>query len=202
MKTVFALNFGKWYNFINERQKGRFQDPLASAAGQYAGGYSDTGGNQCDHRFPGDERTAGMRYSVLLRKERKDWSEEQKNRLPDGIRDCEASHILIEFKYTESVNENALLQALGYDYFYRRTQKLAEHEVGTFLVSSKTPEKETLRIFGYEMSGKPGVYRSENRLLKRISLILLNELSDTPHNAFLKCFASRKSEKASAFDSL
>ena len=139
---------------------------------------------------------------LLLRKERKVWSEEQRNRLADGIRDCGASHILIEFKYTESVNENALLQTLGYDYFYRRTQNLAGHDVGTFLVSSKTPERETLRVFGYSRSDRTGVYRSENRLLKRISLILLNELSDEPHNAFLKCFASRKKEKASAFDSL
>ncbi|NJL59799.1 MAG: hypothetical protein HC887_09305, partial [Desulfobacteraceae bacterium] len=91
---------------------------------------------------------------LLLRKERKVWSEEQKKRLSDGIRDCEASHILIEFKYTESVNENALLQVLGYDYFYRRTQNLAGHDVGTFLVSSKTPERETLRVFGYSQSDR------------------------------------------------
>ena len=30
------------------------------------------------------------------------WTDEQRQYLPDGIRDSQASHILIEFKYTES----------------------------------------------------------------------------------------------------
>ncbi|MDM8535357.1 hypothetical protein QUF70_01240 [Desulfobacterales bacterium HSG17] len=33
-------------------------------------------------------------------------------------------------------------------------------------------------------------------------LILLNELADTSHNAWLKCFASHKQEKKSAFETL
>ncbi|MBF0101794.1 MAG: hypothetical protein HQK77_12895 [Desulfobacterales bacterium] len=39
---------------------------------------------------------------VILRREGKAWSDAQKERLPDGIRQRSASHILIEFKYTES----------------------------------------------------------------------------------------------------
>ncbi len=37
---------------------------------------------------------------LLLRRQGRQWSEEQKARLPDGIRDSDAKHILIEFKYT------------------------------------------------------------------------------------------------------
>ena len=35
---------------------------------------------------------------LLLRRHGRHWSEEQKARLPDGIRDSDAGHILIEFK--------------------------------------------------------------------------------------------------------
>ena len=77
---------------------------------------------------------------LLLRKEHKHWTAEQKKRLSDGIRDCNASHILIEFKYTESVNENAMIQALCYDYLYKRIQNIDEHEVRTFLIGTNLPD--------------------------------------------------------------
>ena len=41
---------------------------------------------------------------LLLRREGANWTEAQRGRLPDGIRDSTAGHILIEFKYTESVS--------------------------------------------------------------------------------------------------
>jgi len=39
-------------------------------------------------------------------------------------------------------------------------------------------------------------------LAESVTLLLLNELADTPHNAWIKCFASRKQEKKSAFEVL
>ena len=36
-------------------------------------------------------------------------------------------------------------------------------------------------------------------MLKPVSLLVLNELSDRPHNAYIKCFASRMKEKKAAF---
>ncbi len=63
---------------------------------------------------------------LLLRKKHPEWTRAQLERLPDGIRDSKAEHILIEFKYTESINEKAFRQTLGYDTFYRRAQKLSE----------------------------------------------------------------------------
>ncbi len=52
---------------------------------------------------------------LLIRRETPPWTDEQLMRLPDGIRDTRADHILIEFKFTESVNRNALNQAVAYE---------------------------------------------------------------------------------------
>jgi hypothetical protein len=139
---------------------------------------------------------------LLLRREMSEWSPEQAARLPDGIRDSSAGHILLEFKYTESVNENAIRQALCYDFFYKRVRKLRAHEVATFLISSKTPGKATLERNDYSATDQKGVYRSRNNLLKEIPMLILNELSDEMHNAFVKCFASRRKAKLSAFGTL
>jgi hypothetical protein len=76
---------------------------------------------------------------------------------------------------------------------------LSETDVQTVLMSAKTPCDETLTQFGYDKTEHDGVYRSQNILLETIPLISLNELSNEPHNAFVKCFASRKKEKQKAF---
>ncbi len=139
---------------------------------------------------------------LLLRKNISKWTKAQLERLPDGIRDSKAEHILIEFKYTESINEKAFRQTLAYDTFYRRIQKLPEEKVQTFLVSAKTPRKSVLDDFQFVNTKQPGVYQSHNHLLRTIPLLLLNELSSKPHNAFIRCFASRKKEKLTAFNEL
>lgn len=136
---------------------------------------------------------------LLLRRETPQWTPEQVRRLPDGIRDSQADHILIEFKYTESVGLSAFRQTVGYDHFYKKSKKLADRRVHTFLVSSKTVANKTLARFGYSRSDKSGVNYSRYPLLDAVSLLTLNELSDEPHNAYIKCFASRMKEKKAAF---
>ncbi len=42
---------------------------------------------------------------VILRKPDPSWTPEQLRFMPDGLRQCKAQHILIEFKYTESLND-------------------------------------------------------------------------------------------------
>jgi hypothetical protein len=74
---------------------------------------------------------------LLLRRETEYWTPEQRQRLADGIRDSRASHILLEFKYSESFSEKALLQTLSYDYFYKNSHHLAENHVQSFLVCAK-----------------------------------------------------------------
>lgn len=136
---------------------------------------------------------------LLLRRHRRQWSAEQMSRLPDGIRDSAASHILMEFKYTESLNDRAIRQAIGYDYFYQEAHELKRHELQTLVASAKTPRDETLQRFGYGKTAWPGVYRSHVPVLEEVLLLVLNELADTPHNAPIKCFARRKPVKQNAF---
>ncbi len=38
---------------------------------------------------------------IIIKRESEAWTEAQLALLPDGIRDSQASHILLEFKYTE-----------------------------------------------------------------------------------------------------
>ena len=136
---------------------------------------------------------------VLLRRDSPAWTPEQQAVLPDGIRDNRAGHVILEFKYTQSLTEQALRQAVGYDYFYRASQGLAVHDVHTVVVSAKTPYRGTLRRFGYTTIVKPGVYQSTAPLLGRILVLVSNQLEDTVYNAPVKCFASRKAEQRRAF---
>jgi hypothetical protein len=48
---------------------------------------------------------------MFFRREQTVWTTEQLERLPDGIRQSKATYILLEFKYTESVNKEAFIQA-------------------------------------------------------------------------------------------
>ena len=138
---------------------------------------------------------------LLLRREGEAWNEAQRARLPDGLRDNAAGHVLVEFKYSESVNESALAQAVAYDHFYRQGQRLSEEEVMTVLLSARTPRKDRLEMWGYEEVQK-GVYLSPLPLLRRVWLLALNRLEAKPHNAYVKFFASRMQEREAAFVAL
>ena len=59
----------------------------------------------------------------------------QRERLASGLRDCKAGTLIIEFKYTESVNADTLALTGGYDAFYRRAHKLSRNEIHTFILS-------------------------------------------------------------------
>lgn len=132
---------------------------------------------------------------ILLRRDTEQWTEEQTSRLADGIRDSRAREILLEFKYTESVSYDAVQQGLGYEYFYRKSQRLEPEELECFLLSAKTPQAATLRKLGYKETEQQGVYRADHWLSQKITLISLNDLSDAKHNVWLKCFASKQAEK-------
>jgi len=135
---------------------------------------------------------------VIIRKEQSDWTPEQLKYLPDGIKDCSAEHILIEFKFTESVNEDVFSKTTGYRIFYKLNKELKNEELQIFLISSKTPQQATMKEFGYTSGNPPGVYQSRYSLLNRITLISLNDLADEQHNAFVRLFASKKRERLAA----
>jgi len=135
---------------------------------------------------------------VIVRREAEFWTEEQRARMPDGIRDSSANDVVLEFKYTESANRDAFQQALGYDIAYRRKNEYDTGRVETFLLSSMTPEQAIREAFGYESAEHSGVYRSQHLMMERVTLLVLNELSDAPYNAYVKIFGSRKDVKAEA----
>lgn len=139
---------------------------------------------------------------LLLRREGDRWTEEQRARLPDGIRDHHAKHTLIEFKATESLNEDKLTQLLAYDYFYRQTQQLSVKAVAPVLLVAKKPHAERLADFGFTSTDYQGVYGSQQPLLHRMTVIVLSELENVAHNAFVKCFATQKKAKTQAFHTL
>ena len=139
---------------------------------------------------------------LLLRRQGKQWSEEQRQLLPDGGRDRNAHHHLLECKFSESVNESALQQALSYDYFYRQTQQLKADELQTYVVSAQTPRAALLQRFGYQRAEHPGVYVTAQPMLEKVVLLVLNELRDAPQNEFLRLFASRQAVRKQTIDNV
>ena len=138
---------------------------------------------------------------LLLRREGAAWTEAQRERLPDGISDSSAGHILIEFKYTESVSEDGILQAAAYDLFYRQVQRLSKDDTLPVVLSAKTPQKSRLDKWGYEES-QSGVFLTNLPFVGRVMLLALNRLPASSNNAFVKLFASRQQERNAGFASL
>ncbi|NJN66104.1 MAG: hypothetical protein HC884_05005 [Chloroflexaceae bacterium] len=126
------------------------------------------------------------------------WTPNQQARLPDGIRESCATHIVIEFKYTESVTDEALQALIGYEVFYRRIHCLDTEQVQAVLVSAHTPRQTSRKRWGYTRREPAGVYWSTEYLLRRTPLIVLNELSNAPHNVFFKLFAQRRRARQEA----
>ena len=138
---------------------------------------------------------------LLLRREGRAWTAAQQARLPDGIRDSSAAHILVEFKYTESVTEDAILRAAAYDLFYRQVQKLSRGQTLPVVLSAKTPQRSRLAKWGYEESER-GVFRTSLPFVGRVMLLALNRLPAHSNNAIVKLFASRKQERDAGLASL
>jgi uncharacterized protein (DUF1330 family) len=139
---------------------------------------------------------------MLLRRENASWTVEQLERLPDGIRDSTARHILIEFKATESISKKTFIQAAAYQHFYQNAQKLTDDKVQTFVISAIQPQKANREQYGYQIRVQPGVYQSDNIAFNHITLISLNELPDELHNAWTTCLASKKRKRLKAFQIL
>ena len=125
----------------------------------------------------------------------------QRARLPDGVRDSAPAHVLAEFKYTESVTEDGILQAAAYDLFYRQVQRLSKEQTLPVLLSAKTPQKSRLALWGFEEVQR-GVFRTTIPFVGRVMLLALNRLPARSNNAYVKLFASRERERDAGFASL
>jgi len=139
---------------------------------------------------------------LLLRRDTARWTPEQFAVLPDGIRDTNARYILIEFKYSESISVNALLQTANNDRLYLQSHdEIKLDELKSFLISAKHPQQATLDKHSF-YPVQAGIYRSNNSVLQSVTLISLNELPNTPNNVWLRCFASQKKHQEQAFEQL
>ncbi len=139
---------------------------------------------------------------LLLRRTGDHWTEEQRRYLPSGIHESDASHILIEFKATESLTADNVRRAASYDDFYRASQNLQKQEVLTVIISSRKPRTKTLEQFQFTATMHTGVYQCENILAQRIRLLSLNELDNTQKNALVMFFASQRKNRERALDTL
>ncbi len=137
---------------------------------------------------------------LLIRRQTERWTDEQRAFLPDGIRTAEQPYLLIEFKYSESVNVQVLGKTLGYWRIYQERQNLTDEQIACFVLSSKTPQSRFLQRHGYQPAEVEGVYRSQTPILAPMPIIALNQLSNQMHNALVKCFASQYRQRESAFD--
>ena len=138
---------------------------------------------------------------LLLRREGAAWTDAQRARLPDGLRDSTAAHVLVEFKYTESVTEDGILQAAAYDLFYRQAQNLSREQTLPVLMSARTPHRSRLDEWGFEETQR-GVFRARLPIMRRVLLLALNRLPATSNNAMVKLFASRDREREAGFAAL
>ena len=139
---------------------------------------------------------------LLLRRTEPRWTPAQKARLADGIRHNDASHVLIEFKYTESLSETIIQKALSYDILYKEYREVDSKMAQSYIVSSKTPQTAFLNEFGYQPGQWPGVMYSKLPMMRLLPLIILNDLSDDPHNLAFKVFASRQKQRIKAIQEL
>lgn len=100
---------------------------------------------------------------VIIRRKHEKWTEKQLERLPDGIRSTGASHVILELKYTESVNDDAICQTAGYYIFYKRYKELKDDEIQCFLVSSKTPRASTSAVTTDEDENELNPFLTDNQ---------------------------------------
>jgi len=67
------------------------------------------------------------------------WSTAQLEFLPDGVRQSNCKHVILELKYTESINPAAIFQTLGYLGSYVKIKALKMDNVCAFIASLKKP---------------------------------------------------------------
>jgi len=143
------------------------------------------------------------KIDILIRPcSHKKFTQEQRLHLADGLSGSKASRLLIEFKYTESFNLNALNQTLSYLHSYAKANQIPKNEMDAFLLCSKTPANKSLQRFSYKETNLVGVYHSDDERYAQVTLLVLNELSNEPQNIPLKCFASRKNELQKTFETI
>ena len=87
------------------------------------------------------------------------------------------------------------MQSLSYLIHYLNFKKLKEKNVQVFLISAKTPNKNTLDELDFVETNYSGVYKTNKKLAGNLQLLIANDLSDAAYNVLIKLFASKKIQK-------
>lgn len=135
---------------------------------------------------------------ILIRRTGAIWTPQQLEVLCDGIRESSASHILVEFKNTESFDRKAVKGIITYEHSFQTTKELPDEDIQCFIVVAHAPQQATREKFRYTIRVTPGVYHSTCCLLADTPLIVLSELRTTTNNMFFKVFAHNRRAKLEA----
>ena len=129
---------------------------------------------------------------IVFSRESSEWTSDQLSMMPLCLKMNLGQHNIIELKYTQSVNEDAIVQLLAYRTGFKQVNNLNDtDDIRAFLLSSKTPSVETLTRFGYIETTLAGVYSSQYPIVNRAIIISINDLAETDQNMLLKLFASK-----------
>ena len=118
------------------------------------------------------------------------WDDDQRELLPDGLRDREFGHLMmlrLKDKSAPVIPWN-LQEAIGDFAFYRKEGEVDEDTIETFVVCEKAPDAEELTDWGYEPAERPGYYVSTFPFFDRIQMLVLTEMQDTPTNNTFRRF--------------
>ncbi|ETR72073.1 MAG: hypothetical protein OMM_01986 [Candidatus Magnetoglobus multicellularis str. Araruama] len=125
------------------------------------------------------------------------WTEDQKQVLPDGIRDNYMPYYAIELLPEKISIQNAFLSIVACMFFYYDGFSLNhEHFLGVGVKRKPFSEKWLTDLKYKPVSS--GVYRSESSINTVIQYIVIDELPCTSWNAPFKVFASDQDERKSA----
>jgi len=149
-----------------------------------------------------EERLRPDKNNVLIKRPTRHWQEEAYNRTPDGIRDSDALHLLLFFKYEEPVCFEDIQTSVIARFNYLIENELDEDDLEVFLISTTPLQYNVLNEWGYKQTDIPGVYRSSDPLCEIIPIIFPGELKNTPNNALLKVIVSPKNERMDAFETI
>ena len=122
--------------------------------------------------------------------------------LPDGLRQSEAAHIIMNFAYTEEDKRRSFARTLVCGRYYCDSMEVAHDDLLLVMLFPQEPDREILAEFGYQPTQDPGIYRSDLPLFRRQIVMVFGELRNALRNAPFKLFARSQDSRQGAYKTL
>lgn len=126
----------------------------------------------------------------------------QRMLLPDGLRQSDAPHIIMNFAYQEEDNRRPFARTLVCGRYYCDFAQISADDLLLVLLFPEDPDHEILTEFGYQVTKHPGIYQSSLPLFRRQMVIVFGELRNALRNAPFKLFARSQDSRQSAYKTL